>query len=301
MDEIARVFFEREFRLAFYEKKREAFENWFAEIMELRYPGDFKRVRPWGRVGDRKNDGYLHSTRTMFQVYAPNELTEREALKKINRDFEGAVEFWVPHFDDWIFVHNSKDGLSPNISRRLLELNMSGPFTVGQWGFPELRRMVLELDDVSLQQLFRPPPAISDLLNISYTNLERVLQYVAKKPLLDDSEIAEVPLAKLDANGLSDDSKLLISQGNRKSKYVGDFFDNWHEPAYGDEISNSFRQEYLTLKSDNAAPDDILSGLLVFAGFRKVTDPSDIMAVYALVAYLFMACDIFERPLGEHD
>ena len=237
----------------------------------------------------------------MFQVYAPNELAEREALKKINLDFDGAVTHWAPHFDYWIFVHNSKDGLSPNISQRLLELNTNGPFTVGQWGFPELNRLVFQMDQASLQQLFRPPPAISDLLNVTYTNLERVLQYVARKPLLDDSEIEEVPLAKLDANGLSDDSKLLISQGNRKSKYVGDFFDNWHEPAYGDEISNSFKHEYRNLKNDNAAPDDILSRLLIFAGFRKVTDPSDIMAVYALVAYLFMACDIFESPWEERD
>ena len=67
MDDVAHVFFEQEFKLAYYLKKREEFENWFAEIMELRFPGDFKRVRPWGSSGDRKNDGYLYSKRLCFR------------------------------------------------------------------------------------------------------------------------------------------------------------------------------------------------------------------------------------------
>ena len=188
MDEIARVFFEQDFKLAFYLKKGDEFENWFAEIMELRYPGDFKRVRPWGRVGDRKNDGYLRSKRTMFQVYAPNELRNRDTLRKINEDYAGAVPHWEQYFDKWIFVHNSKDGLSPEVNQRLLDLNSQGPFVVDDWGFPELHYEVFELNQLSLQRLFRPPPAIADLYNITFTNLENVLQYVAKKPLPDDGE-----------------------------------------------------------------------------------------------------------------
>ena len=297
MDENARVFFELHFKLAFHEKKREGFENWFAEIMELRYPGDFKRVRPWGNSGDRKNDGYLRSKRTMFQVYAPNELAERDTLGKIDEDYAGAVPHWMQYFDIWVFVHNSRDGLSPQVTQKLSDLNAQGPFAVDDWGFPELHREVFQMSETSLQRLFGLPPAIADLHNITYENLANVLQYVAKKPLLNDSEVEEVPPGKLDANGLSDDSKKLLLDGNRKSKYVGEFFSNWYDPAYGNQVSSSFKQEYQQLRSKNVPADDILIGLLDFTGFRMVTDASDIMAVYAIVAYFFEVCDIFEAPL----
>ena len=304
MDEVVRVFFAQEFKLAFYLKKRTEFEDWFAEIMELRYPEDFKRVRPWGNSGDRKNDGYLQSKRMMFQVYAPNELEERYTLIKIEEDYSGAVQFWEQYFDKWVFVHNSRDGLSPKVNQKLLDLNSQSRFSVEQWGFPQLHREVFEMDQNLLRRLFRPPPAIADLYNITYSNLKNVLQYVAKKPLLDSGKKEEeVPHGKLDSNGLSDDSKQLLLDGNRKSKYVGEFFDSWNDPAYGDQVSNAFKQEYHRLKSENVPTDEILTRLLVFAGFREVTDASDIMAVYALTAYFFWVCDIFETPIEDwsHD
>ena len=55
------------------------------------YSGDFQRVRPWGRAGDRKNDGWLPSKRILFQVYAPNEMAASEAINKIEEDFHGAL------------------------------------------------------------------------------------------------------------------------------------------------------------------------------------------------------------------
>ncbi len=297
MDEIVRVFFEQEFKLAFYLKKREEFENWFAEIMELRYPGDFKRVRPWGRSGDRKNDGYLRSKRIMFQVYAPNELTNRDTLRKLDEDHAGALPHWERHFDKWIFVHNSREGLSPEVNQRILDLNDQGPFVVDEWGFSELHHEVFELDQTNLRLLFRPPPAISDLHDISYENLENVLKYVAKKPLTDSGERNEaVSYGKLDANGLSDDSKQLLLDGNRKSKYVSEFFDSWHDPTHGNQVSNAFKHEYQQLKSKNVPADEILTKMLAFAGFRNVSDASDIMAVYALTAYFFGSA-IFLRLL----
>ena len=297
MDQIVRAFYELEFQLNFHVKSRQEFENWFAEIMELRYPGDFKRVRPWGSSGDRKNDGYLRSKRMMFQVYAPNELAERETLKKIDEDYAGAAQYWEQYFDTWVFVHNSRDGLSPIVNQKLLDLHSQGPFSVSDWSFVELHRVVFELDEASLLRLFRTPPAIADRLDITYANVENVLQFVARKPILLESEVRVVPPGKLDANGLSDDAKRVILEGNKKSKYVGDFFNDWHDPTYGNEVSNAFKQKYQQLKDENYPADDIFFRLLDFTGYRKVTNASDMMAVFAVVAYFFEVCDIFESPL----
>ena len=135
MDDIEQAFRELQFKNAFLEKKGNEFQDWFASIMEKRFPSDFIRVRPWGSVGDRKNDGYLTSKRFLFQVYAPNELTSSDALKKIGEDFYGALPYWNQFFDTWVFVHNSKQGLGPDVTAKLIELNDSGPPAVIQWGF----------------------------------------------------------------------------------------------------------------------------------------------------------------------
>jgi hypothetical protein len=70
--------------------------------MEKRYPGDFITVRPWGNVGDRKNDGYLRSKRMLFQSYAPNDISAAECVAKIDDDFLGALPFWQKYFGAWI-------------------------------------------------------------------------------------------------------------------------------------------------------------------------------------------------------
>jgi len=62
MDRSSRAFYELVFENKFLRLRASAFQDFFADLMEKGYPGgDFIRVRPWGRQGDRKNDGYLRS------------------------------------------------------------------------------------------------------------------------------------------------------------------------------------------------------------------------------------------------
>ena len=81
--------------------------------MGLAYKADFMACRPWGNRGDRKNDGFLKSERRLFQVYAPNEMTEAKAIAKIQEDFEGAKAYWGKHFDKWVFAHNAVKAFRP--------------------------------------------------------------------------------------------------------------------------------------------------------------------------------------------
>jgi hypothetical protein len=122
VDPISRAFYELRFELAFLKTKGDAFQDFFSSIMEKVHPADFQRVRPWGRIGDWKNDGYLRSERTLFQIYAPNEMTSAEAIRKIDQDFAGALPYWKDYFATWVFAHNARIGLGPEITERLLSL-----------------------------------------------------------------------------------------------------------------------------------------------------------------------------------
>jgi len=59
----------------------------------------------------------------VFAVYAPNELTATECIKKIDDDFSGALPHWRAYYDRWVFVHNDRNGFSPDVFKRLEELN----------------------------------------------------------------------------------------------------------------------------------------------------------------------------------
>ncbi|HZG44561.1 MAG TPA: hypothetical protein VEY93_16535 [Longimicrobium sp.] len=126
--------YELKFELEFLKKKGNEFQDFFAAIMEVRYPDDFQRVRPWGKSGDRKNDGFRRSNGQLFQVYAPNELTATDAIAKIDEDFRGAQSFWKDHLKIWTFVHNASSGLGPDVLAKLLDLraefSRGGDFTL---------------------------------------------------------------------------------------------------------------------------------------------------------------------------
>jgi hypothetical protein len=153
--------FEREFELRFLKSQGEAFQELFAEIMERRYPGDFQRVRPHGRSGDHKCDGYLASQRTVFQVYGPERLVLHRLLRKLHYDFAGAIQHWAARMERWVFVHNQRAGLPPQAVQVIDDLrNHPGAPLIAVWGYEELRREFHHLRPDAVQSLF---PSLSDL------------------------------------------------------------------------------------------------------------------------------------------
>ena len=91
MDKPTKVYYEHRFRTQFLEAKGAAFQELFVAIMSKAHGGDFMPCRPWGAVGDRKNDGDLKSERILFQVYAPNEFKVSQTTAKIREGFYGGA------------------------------------------------------------------------------------------------------------------------------------------------------------------------------------------------------------------
>ncbi|HEX3553588.1 MAG TPA: hypothetical protein VIA62_10205 [Thermoanaerobaculia bacterium] len=160
MDEQTKTFYELRFRNHFLESKAAAFQDLFVAIMSKAHPGDFIPCRPWGNIGDRKNDGYLKSERTLFQVYAPNEMKAADTVAKIERDFAEALPHWRDYFDTWVFVHNSHGGLPPGVIAKLLEIEQAHtPIVITHWGFDELILRFQRLSVEALRSLYGSPPS----------------------------------------------------------------------------------------------------------------------------------------------
>ncbi len=300
MDQFTRAYYEVIFRCAFLERRGEAFQDLFSSIMEKRYPSDFIRTRPWGNQGDRKNDGYVRSTRTLFQVYAPNEVEESKTLTKIDEDYTGALPHWSDHFDTWVFVHNSTKGLGPGVTKKLLDLDSGNQnVRVRTWGFEELRRVVFELAFPELASLLGPIPSRTDLINIQYPEVEKVLRSLENLPTPQTEEIRPVPPRKLEANSLSDAVALLLRAGMGSSNKVRDYFGKHYDPKLGDRVAQAFRGEYESLRNANFSPDDIFARLQLIGNGTTLATPSRQAATLTVLAYLFEECDIFERPQEE--
>ncbi len=297
MDQFKHSYYEVVFERNYLKKGGIEFQDFFSEIMEKCHPGDFQRVCPWGNVGDRKNDGYLRSRRTLFQVYAPNDMAAPAAIVKIHEDFHGALQYWEKYFDKWIFVHNSRKGLGPDITAKLLELAVCHEcVTVIAWGFEELRKNVLTLNEADLASLLGPAPSHRDMLDVRYSNVQEVVSHIARQeaPLLQD--IRPVPPDKLKRNHLSPYVQNMLTWGMQKADLVGNFFHDYSNPTYGDEIAAAFKEEYNKCSGLQMDPDTIFHMLQAFTGGSERGSPTNEAAVLAVLAYLFEQCDIFERP-----
>lgn len=302
MDDVTRSHYEHKFEIAFLKAKGDAFQTLFEDLMGKAHPADFIPCRPWGTVGDRKNDGYLKSERTLFQVYAPNEMTAAEAIAKIDEDFAGALPHWQQYFDTWVFVHNAHDGLSPQIIAKLLELEQKNlQLKLTQWSLEELRRRLSRIPLDGLQSLFGFAPTDAAKRNLSFAELEMVLKHIAQSHPATGDQPRPVPTGKIEANGLSQSVTTLLKAGMEKAELVERFFDGWHDPLCGDRLAGAFRSRYIDLRdqSRKLGPDEIFHELHTWAGGAWASSPSQHVAVYAVLAFFFEQCEIFEAPRGE--
>jgi hypothetical protein len=298
MDRIQLLNYEKDFRIAFLEAKGDGFQRLFEKLMSKAHPNDFVACRPWGNVGDRKNDGYLPSARILFQSYAPNEMSAVEAIKKINEDFEGAKEHWEKYFDEWTFVHNAPDGrLGPHIIEGLAKLKQENPkIKIGHCGYEEMLAKFRQLSLQDLESWFGPSLTMEANVNLGYSDLLAVLIHIKITPIPTTSEVKDVSRGKIEANLLSQAVADFLKIGMQKSLLVTQFFNNWKNPSYGEQIALAFKSEYFTLReaTPRLHPDEIFGRLESWAGGMADTTPTHKAAVLAVMAYLFDKCEIFE-------
>lgn len=300
VDRIQKIVYAKEFTVRFVTSRGDAFQRLFEQLMSKRYPGDFMACKPWGRQGDQKNDGYLPSARTMFQVYAPNEFSSAETVTKINDDFAGAKDHWRQYFDRWVFVHNAYDQrLPPDVIKALADLKQKNPeITIEPWAYEELLIEFRQLDLAALQSWFGPAFSAEDKANLGFAELRAVIEHIKLSPTNPEAALRPVPLGKIEFNQLSPAVAGYLKLGMEKAPVVGSFFDAWRDPQYGSRIATAFTARYAELRDQMPPlhPDSIWGELEEWAGMNSTKQPVERLAIAAVLAWLFGNCDIFEEP-----
>lgn len=296
---LEQAYYEQKFEIAFLQAKGEAFQYFFSKLMGLAYKADFMACRPWGNRGDRKNDGFLKSEQRLFQVYAPNEMKESEAISKINEDFEGAKIYWGTLFNKWVFAHNAVSGLPPHVQKVLLDFeNMNLGIKLEPWGLEEFRVVFRRLIPDDLQAWFGFAPTAETKAKIGFKDLQVVLEKIADLTAQPGYPVKDVPMGKIEANALSDSVATLLKAGMAKAPLVEAFFRQWHDATFGERIAESFRKKYESLRTE-FTPNEIFSEIQDWAGGTDRGTPESELAVLSIIAYYFDSCDIFEEPRGD--
>ncbi len=298
MQDLRSAYYEMKFRLVYGESTGDSFQNLFSTIMEMRYPGDFVRVRPWGSVGDRKNDGYLRSQRKLFQCFAPREMKPLPKwLNKINEDFTGALPYWKQYFDEWIFTHNDVNGLPADVLKLLLDLSAQHtPFVAAHWGYNELLSEFKALPPTDVATLLGPAPGFEDIVEVRVEDVMRLLDHIALQPEPMTADVRPVPAAKLQHNQLSEAAAMLLRAGMTRAEIVKKYLRGLSDQTRYDRVAAAFRLRYQQLRDEGRPPDDIFTGLQKFIAGDSVPSPSHQAAALAILAFFFEACEIFERP-----
>lgn len=297
MDYVQRLNYEKDFRILFLESKGDSFQRLFEKLMLKVHPNDFMACRPWGKVGDRKNDGYLPSERNLFQVYAPNEMSAVEAIKKIKEDFEGAKVHWGTYFDEWTFVYNGDGRLGPHIIEEFSNLRQNNPeIKISLCGYEEMLAKFRQLSIQDLESWFGPSVTIEASISLGYSDLMAVLTHISVAKIPAVSEVKDVSRGKIEANLLSQEVSDFLKIGMQKSMLVAEFFNVWKNPTYGEQIAQAFKREYVALRdgSPQLHPDEIFGRLETWAGGTIDTTPKHKAAILAVMAYFFDKCEIFE-------
>lgn len=292
-DALQRAFYGIAFKEAYLDKRGTEFQTWFVKIAGHAYGPDFEEVRPYGPRGDLKCDGLRRSTGAMFQCYAPDRLEDSRTIPKIRTDLDGAVTHWRDFLKSWHFVHNDRNGLSPDATLCLSELGAQYPAVrLEPWSEPELRTLTLALNLHQLEDLFGPRPSLPLLESVDFTALKPIIDAIARKEPDPNAAMTPPSNRKIENNKLSADAANLLRLGRRKEARVEDYFNKMIRPDTAEKIAQTMRDQYQSLKALKLDPDQIFGHLEGFIG--RYSEPGPRAAALAVMCYFFDRCDIFE-------
>ena len=288
-----------QFQLKIHQADGQKFEDIFTSIMNYTET-DFQQIKPWGKIGDRKNDGYIKSKGIYYQVYAPEEISISyiNAVNKLNADFNGLKSHWSSIKEFFFVVNDKYKGVNADCEqtiqqlKELHELHKADFMTA-----KDLENYLFKLDDDQILAIagFIPDPAN---IKLDYSILNEVTKYIMQLPLgSDDDPIIRVPVwdEKIEFNGLSEFVSQLLNNGcihlNNLDKYLKNNSD-----FLADSLRDRMNEIYLQEK-ENYKGDELFWAIVNHAS-PKIQQMYQ-SSVIVIMAKYFETCDIFEEPVME--
>ncbi|WP_145981865.1 hypothetical protein [Shewanella benthica] len=234
MNVLQRLEVRKALKLKIHESNGTAFENLFCDIMRFSET-EFKKVKPQGSIGDRKNDGFIPSQGKYYQVYAPENPTGNPsaATKKLEADLDGLISYWGNQHDYTIshfyFVFNDKyHGAYPEIYTTLHSLKNKYDLQVCDvFLSSELEDVFMELDEDGIASICGYYPKTEDIGFIDNSIVAEIIGYVScSYHGFSESQITDPPDfdKKINFNNLGKSTAMHLNVGAYQVGYVEDYF-----------------------------------------------------------------------------
>lgn len=283
----------------------DAFEAYVTSILSA-FHADFVNPDPAGSLGDRKCDGLAEAGRTFYACYGSRSQpgsTEAAIVSKITSDFGGAVEKWSS-IEEWRFVTNARTG--PDVGALIIKLQADHgegserPIRIRLWKDEHLwNEVISNLAQAHLDNIYPGAPGVAHVELADLLPLIEVLND-APVPIDDAGVISEVPPNKMDFNRLSEARRMEMNSGRRLATRIDAWYELLADPDVADKHGARFQSIYREHAAIHTEPDEIMEALyesLAGSGFRRDTRLAN--SVYAVTAYFFDSCHIFETPPAE--
>lgn len=300
--QVARIMF----RLRVHESDGQAYQDLFVKVMQHANP-DFRPIKPHGREGDQKNDGFDKSKGIYYQVYAPEDLASNiyTAVSKLTDSFQGLLDYWngqVSPIREYFFVVNDKyKGTYPEIEKGLAGLEQRhlgircNPFLA-----KDLEDVFINLQEHQITDITGFIPSPLNIATVDYSVMQEVIAYLQKAELAYKTE--QIPVnpdfeRKISFNRLSRNVARFLEYGSHQSYIIEDYF-KLQSKFVKSELKNIFTKLYED--GDRAIQDHEDKPDMVFFHILKNASPNNTKAVQeaviVLMSYYFEYCDIFEVP-----
>ena len=176
---IARILFANKV----YRANGQAYEDLFVAVRTKSNP-NFRPVKPQGKFGDRKNDGFDQTSGVYYQVYAPEDAShkEKETIDKLEEDFKGLKSFWnkICPIKEFYFVLNDKyHGAYASLDKELAKLKKKHSLNaVGPYLAKDLETDLFGLKDDEIFTIIGQPPTPEKIENLRYAALNDVIDHL---------------------------------------------------------------------------------------------------------------------------
>jgi len=275
----------------------QAFEDIFTAIMNYA-EDDFRSIKPWGNIGDRKNDGYIKTKGVYYQVYAPEDIRKSytDAINKLKTDFDGLKLQWSPIKDFYFVVNDKYKGVNADCEQAIQSikdkhnLNAAGFLTA-----KDMENILFKLDDDQILSISGNIPDPASIKMLDYSMLNEVVSHIMKLTL-NKGDIAKVILPDVDKkikfNNLSKPIACLLNNGFFQLHALNEYLAN-NSNFLADSLRDKMNDIYTHEKSQ-CKGDDLFWAIVNCASPKAETMYQT--SVIVIMSKYFETCDIFEEP-----
>lgn len=286
---------------------KQTFEDLFTKVMQL-YDKNFQPVKPQGKEGDKKCDGFNKVTGQYYQAYAPEDLSGKEkiAQSKLDDTIDGIFSFWqsISPVKEFYFVINDQyKGAWPSISLQLAGIAKKNVIKADTLLCKDLEDIFLQLQEDDIVEILGGLlPSAANITNIDISSLGEVIDHLLnseRKPkeerFPDDPNFDK----KIKFNKLSEEYANQLKVAYLQTYIIDDYF-IYQSSFIKQDLKLIFSEFYS--KAKDFVPESIENRSDVI--FEKIWDESSPRntipfrnAALVLMSHYFESCDIFEEPI----